>query len=336
MKKSHSNTVKPASQANKGLHPKNAHRAAYDFANLANKHAPLQAHITTNAYGNPSIDFANPKALVALNCALLKTYYDIHHWAMPEGYLCPPIPGRIDYLHYVADLLGTGHAPPKTDAAKLRLLDIGTGASGVYSLLACKAFGWDAVASDIEPASLKNVETIVNKNPSLRHRIELRLQKNPNHIFKGIIRTGEQFDLSVCNPPFHASLEEALKSNRVKRAKLAANRAKKLSASLPPKIEHNRPLSAPAGFNFGGQNNELFCKGGEQKFLRLMIKESQLFATQCRWFTTLVSKRENLKPAAKLLRKLNAGDIREIEMQQGHKITRILAWRFNPCTPHAP
>jgi 23S rRNA (adenine1618-N6)-methyltransferase len=59
-----------------------------------------------------------------------------------------------------------------------------------------------------------------------------------------------------------------------------------------------------------------------------MMKESTIFAQQCRWFTTLVSKSENLKPSIKLLRKLDATEIKEIEMKQGNKITRILAWTF--------
>jgi 23S rRNA (adenine1618-N6)-methyltransferase len=35
---------------------------------------------------------------------LLISYYDIQKWDIPH-YLCPPIPGRADYIHYIADLL---------------------------------------------------------------------------------------------------------------------------------------------------------------------------------------------------------------------------------------
>jgi 23S rRNA (adenine1618-N6)-methyltransferase len=41
-----------------------------------------------------------------------------------------------------------------------------------------------------------------------------------------------------------------------------------------------------------------------------------------------VSKADNVKPAQKLIRKLGAIDSREIEMKQGNKITRVLAWTF--------
>ena len=170
------------------------------------------------------------------------------------------------------------------------------------------------MGSDINPQSLDNVAAIIAKNPCLQERFTLRMQHDKNHIFEGIIQAGEFFDVSVCNPPFHASQEEALKGSQRKLNNLARNRGDKTAPS--------------AKLNFGGQAAELWCKGGEQAFLKKMIKESQAFSTQCRWFTSLVSKAENLKPATKLIRKLGAVDVREIEMKQGNKITRILAWTF--------
>ncbi len=59
-----------------------------------------------------------------------------------------------------------------------------------------------------------------------------------------------------------------------------------------------------------------------------MIKESQNFSAQCHWFTSLVSKAENVKPATKLINKLGATNVKEIQMIQGNKTTRIIAWTF--------
>ena len=261
-----------------------------------------------NQYGGESIDFADPAAVKALNTALLVHHYGIRDWDIPEGFLCPPIPGRVDYIHYVADLLGEGEK-------RVRLLDIGTGANGIYSILACQEYGWHCVASDIDPLSIDNVAKIVSQNSSLVNKLEPRLQLDKGCIFGGIIREGENYDVSVCNPPFHASLEEALKGSQKKLDNLAANRKEKRSGTSP-------------ALNFGGQKAELWCAGGEIRFLKRMIKESKVFADQCHWFTSLVSKGENVKPSIKLLRKLGATDIKEIEMKQGNKITRILAWTF--------
>ena len=300
----------------KGLHPRNLHNQGYDFPSLVKSYPLLAPHVKTNAYGNLSIEFADPMAVKALNAALLKRHYNIIDWDIPEGALCPPIPGRVDYIHYIAELLGCGE--PTTNLTntqpKITLLDIGTGANGIYPLLACQIYGWHCAGSDINTQSLENVASIIAKNAQLKDCFTLRTQHDKNNIFEGIIQAGEFFDVSVCNPPFHASQEEALKSSQRKLNNLARNRGDQTTTSTT--------------LNFGGLEAELWYKGGERMFLKKLIKESHVFSTQCRWFTSLVSKNDNVQPAKKLIRKLGALDIREIEMQQGNKITRILAWTF--------
>lgn len=300
-----------AKPVRKGLHPKNLHNQGYDFPALVKSHPALAPYVKPNAHGTLSIDFADPLAVKTLNAALLNRYYNIVDWDIPEGALCPPIPGRADYIHYMADLIGLGHEQPS-----IKLLDIGTGANGIYPLLACQIYGWECVGSDINTQSLENVATIINHNPTLKDRFTLRTQHDKNHIFEGIIQPGEFFDVSVCNPPFHASLDEALKGNQRKLNNLARSRGEQKAKTQSPTL------------NFGGLGAELWCKGGEQLFLKKLIRESQAYSTQCRWFSSLVSKADNVKPAKKLIRKLGAVDSREIEMNQGNKITRILAWTF--------
>lgn len=299
--------------ARKGLHPRNLHNHGYDFPALVKSHPALAPYVKPNAHGDLSIDFADPLAVKTLNAALLNRYYNIVDWDIPEGALCPPIPGRADYIHHMADLLGL---EPQLEQPKIKLLDIGTGANGIYPLLACQIYGWQCVGSDINPQSLENVATIIANNPTLKDRFTLRTQHDKNHMFEGIIHTGEFFDVSVCNPPFHASPDEALKGSRLKLNNLARSRGEQKAKTKSPTL------------NFGGLGAELWCKGGEQLFLKKLIRESQAYSTQCRWFSSLVSKADNVKPAKKLIRKLGAVDIREIEMKQGNKRTRVLAWTF--------
>ncbi|RBP30611.1 23S rRNA (adenine1618-N6)-methyltransferase [Marinobacter pelagius] len=299
--------------ARKGLHPRNLHNHGYDFPALVKSHPALAPHVKPNAHGDLSIDFADPLAVKTLNAALLNRYYNIVDWDIPEGALCPPIPGRADYIHHMADLLGL---EPQLEQPKIKLLDIGTGANGIYPLLACQIYGWQCVGSDINTQSLENVATIIANNPTLKDRFTLRTQPDKNHMFEGIIHAGEFFDVSVCNPPFHASADEALKGSRLKLNNLARSRGEQKAKTKSPTL------------NFGGLGAELWCKGGEQLFLKKLIRESQAYSTQCRWFSSLVSKADNVKPAKKLIRKLGAVDIREIEMKQGNKRTRVLAWTF--------
>lgn len=309
----HRNKKSRAKPVRKDLHPRNLHNQGYDFPALVKSHPALAPHVKPNAHGDLSIDFAAPLAVKTLNAALLKLYYNIADWDIPEGALCPPIPGRADYIHYMADLLGLG---PELEQYSVKLLDIGTGANGIYPLLASQIYGWRCVGSDINPQSLDNVAAIIAKNSTLKERFTLRVQPDKNHIFEGIIQAGEFFDVSVCNPPFHASPEEALKGSQLKLKNLARSRGEQKAKTDAPTL------------NFGGVGAELWCKGGEQLFLKKLIRESQVYSTQCRWFTSLVSKADNVKPAKKLIRKLGAVDCREIEMKQGNKITRVLAWTF--------
>ncbi|RMJ02099.1 Ribosomal RNA large subunit methyltransferase F [Marinobacter litoralis] len=301
--KNHSKPVR------KNLHPRNLHNQGYDFPALVKSHPALARYVKPNAHGNLSIDFADPLAVKTLNAALLNRYYNVVNWDIPEGALCPPIPGRADYIHYVADLFGP-------ENPKIKMLDIGTGANGIYPLLACQIYGWQCVGSDINTQSLENVADIIANNPALKGRITLRTQQDKNRIFEGIIQAGEFFDVSVCNPPFHSSLDEALKGSQLKLNNLARSRGEQKTKTQSPTL------------NFGGMGAELWCKGGEQLFLKKLIKESQVYSTQCRWFTSLVSKADNVKPAKKLIHKLGAVDVREIEMRQGNKVTRVLAWTF--------
>ena len=80
--------------------------------------------------------------------------------------------------------------------------------------------------------------------------------------------------------------------------------------------------------NFGGQNNELWCEGGEVAFIKKMIKQSVSNAENCLWFTTLVSKKENLQEIYKTLKRERPFVIKTIEMKQGQKISRFIAWSF--------
>ena len=330
-----------------GLHLRNLHRDGYDFEKLTQASPELTPYVRPNPYGNLSIDFANPQAVKALNSALLKHYYQIAIWNIPEGFLCPPIPGRVDYLHYIADLLaGVDAVKNKEDLScteldalsvvipsfkpkkmKINALDIGTGANGIYSLLGIQAYGWRFVASDVDPLSLSNVNAIVEANTCLQGKLETRLQKDHQQIFNGIISVKDRFDVTLCNPPFHSSLAEASTSSQRKITNLTANRAAKGHKSASE-------VTVSSELNFGGQKAELWCDGGEKQFLNHMIYESKEFASQCLWFTSLVSKKENIKPCYAALEKVGAVIIKTIDMAQGNKLTRVLAWSFLTAEQH--
>ena len=188
-----------------GLHPRNLHRNRYDFEELIRSWPELDRFVAKNKFKDLSVDFFDPEAVKALNRALLKHCYGIDYWDIPEGYLCPPVPGRADYLHYLADLLAIRNNGKIPKGSQVRCLDVGTGANCIYPLLGNRIYGWSFVGSDIDPEAIRNASHIVEKNPTLKPTIEIRLQADPNDIFNHLIKPGEYFDLALCNPPFHAS-----------------------------------------------------------------------------------------------------------------------------------
>ncbi|EIM1709137.1 23S rRNA (adenine(1618)-N(6))-methyltransferase RlmF [Aeromonas dhakensis] len=300
--------MKTRSDHKSGLHPRNRHQAPYDFAALCLRTPELQPFVFVNPYGASTIDFADPAAVKALNKALLALHYGIQHWDLPAGYLCPPIPGRVDYLHRVADLLAESAGKVPTGKG-VRVLDVGVGANCIYPLLGAREYGWRFVGSDIDPVSVKAASLLANSN-GLGSQIECRLQGRAGDIFQGIVAPRERFALTLCNPPFHASLAEASKGTERKLRNLG------------------KEATAKPVLNFGGQKAELWCEGGEAAFLAAMINQSRAFAEQCLWFSSLVSKKENLPAAKKALTRVAARQVRVLEMAQGNKVSRVLTWTF--------
>jgi len=299
---------KPASKL---FHARNRHQGEYDFAALTAAHPPLAAKVRPNGYGAQSIDFADAEAVMLLNQALLKLFYGIE-WQLAPGALCPPVPGRADYLHYLADLLAQDNhgAIPQAD-----ILDIGCGANCIYPLIGHAEYGWRFTGTDIDEAALKAANRIVAANAGLQRAIRLRRQKDPQAVLAGVVNKNEFFHAVICNPPFHASAAEAAAGSQRKVRNL--------------KLESATPL------NFGGQHNELWCEGGEKAFVGKMIVESAALARQCIWFTSLVSRRENLPALEKQLQALDVAEVRVVNMAQGQKQSRFLAWSFMPAATRA-
>jgi 23S rRNA (adenine1618-N6)-methyltransferase len=294
------------------LHPRNRHQGHYDFPKLIKASPELGQFVIINPYGKESIDFANPAAVRVFNRALLKAFYGIAHWDIPADYLCPPIPGRADYLHFLADLLAEHNDGVIPRGAAIRALDIGTGANCVYPLIGHSDYGWQFLGSDIDKIALASATTIVQAN-KLNKAITLRQQGNRKHILTDLLNADERFDISLCNPPFHASADEALRGSQRKWRALG-------------KADPKRKLPV---LNFGGQAAELWCEGGEARFVTQLITESALMPGQVLWFSTLVSKASNLPLIETTLRKAGALESRIVEMGQGQKQSRFVAWTFH-------
>ena len=279
-------------------HPNNPIGQEYNFEILEKAH-PILSDYIKEINQRKTIDFGDPKAILALNTALLKHYYKVVYWEFPQQNLCPPIPSRADYLYHVNDLIvPNGHAV---------VLDVGVGANCIYPLIGTSAFDWQFIGSDVSKDSLTSAKAIVDNNTHLASKIILRQQKEVKFIFKNVIAPNDYIHATVCNPPFHASAAAAQKANT-------------------RKVQN---LGTQKGLNFGGKDHELYCDGGEMGFLKQMVYESQFYKTQVGWFTSLVSKKENIRPLKVALKKVGCATFKVIPMQHGNKQTRILAWTFS-------
>ncbi len=292
------------------LHPRNLHRFGYDFDKLITVNSDLKQYVFINEYQNKTIDFSNPEAVKSLNKSILMLDYDVQNWDLPNGYLCPPIPGRVDYIHYLADLLANSNKGMIPQSENVIGLDIGIGSNCIYPILGHAIFGWHFVGTDIDENAIQNCKKIIENNPKYIDAISLQLQVESRFIFKNIMLPEDKFTFTICNPPFHNSAAEATKSSIRKVNNLTETRTE-------------NPV-----LNFGGQHAELWCEGGEIGFITQMIYESAKYPLQVLWFTTLVSKKENLPSIYKTLSKVDAVAIKTIDMAQGQKISRIVAWTF--------
>jgi len=297
------------------LHPRNLHINGYDFSLLIKASPELIPFVITSVRNEQTIDFSDGQSVKQLNKALLKAYYQINFWDIPDTYLCPPVPGRVDYLHYLADLLAEENNNAIPTGKKLKVLDIGTGANLIYPLTGCKSYQWHFTASDIDPVSVKIAKQIAQFN-SLK--IDIRLQKQQSDIFNNLIKPKDIFDLTLCNPPFHSSIEEANKGSERKWKNLNK--------------KSNKVVTNKNNLNFGGQKAELWCPGGELKFIKNMIIESIEYKAQSLWFTCLVSKKDNLAEIYKEFNTQNVTEFKTIDMAQGQKVSRFVAWTFHDKT----
>ncbi len=285
------------------LHSNNKHKNGYNFNDLCEVYPDLKEFVFVNQYGTDTIDFANPKAVKAINTALLFKYYNLTFWDFPDDNLCPPIPGRVDYIHYLADLLNASGIHEN-----VKVLDIGIGANCIYPLLGNAEYNWQFIGTDIDKKSLDRAQIILKKN-NLIEFIQLKQQTDSTQIFKGIISESDKFSATICNPPFYRSQEDAMQAN-----------ARKLEGLGNRDDVKTR--------NFSGKQQELWYKGGEKAFIHTYLYESSMFKTNCFWYSTLVSKKENAESMYSSLKKLGATDIKTIPMHQGNKVTRIVAWTF--------
>ncbi|KAI0273225.1 hypothetical protein BGY98DRAFT_1090782 [Russula aff. rugulosa BPL654] len=260
----------------------------------------LRSIIRTSDNRPPTIDFHDETSQRRLTQALLHRDFDIQ-LEIPDNRLCPPVPNRLNYVLWLQDIVSHTYSPNLP--APVYGIDIGTGASTIYPLLACRLSpNWRFVATDIDSVSLASAQANINRN-GLSERITLLRGDTAGPVLLPLFKdTATSFDFSMCNPPFYASTEEATQSAAAKEL-------------LPNAV-------------CTGADVEMITTGGEEAFVSKMVGESVTLGKRCRWYTSMVGKQSSLTALVTLLRTHSITNYALTELVQGHTRRWALAWSF--------
>lgn len=285
------------------MHKRNQYKTPPDFESLAHAYPPLQPHvIRAPEDGSPTIDFHDETAQRRLTQALLFRDFDIR-LEIPDDRLCPPVPNRLNYVLWLQDVLSHSSSQEQPPPTSIRGIDVGTGASAIYPLLACRLSpNWRIVATDVDTVSLASAQANVDRN-GLSERISiLRADPTGPILFPLIQDPAASFDFSMCNPPFYASAEEVVRSAAAK--------------ALSPNAVCT------------GAEVEMITAGGEEGFVGRMVHESLALGERCRWYTSMLGKLSSLTALVSLLRAHSITNYALTELVQGHTRRWALAWSF--------
>ena len=282
------------------IHSRNKNKDRYDLDALLTLNPTLGDYLKPNHKGEDAVDLSNPLAVKALNKTLLHHYYGIENWNFPDAYLCPTIPSRADYVHYMADVIMGSNYGKLPEGHKITCLDVGTGATCIYPIIGVTEYDWNFIASDIDSKSIASVKTVVEANAVLKNKVDCRLQEKSKDLIFGVLERDETIDITICNPPFYESVEDAELGTQ-----------KKL-----------------APYNASEITPEIICDGGEIKFIKQLAKESKAFGHNCFWFSALVTKKSNQKAMTDFLKLIGVAETKIIPIGMGNKSNQIIAWTF--------
>lgn len=313
---------------NARMHPANCYADEEpDFAALASRHPALAQHVHIRQDGSGAVNFANADASRAVTAALLAEHYGVA-WSVAPGQLIPPVPGRANYIAWLADLLALSSPPGQVVG-----LDIGCGANLIYPLLGAAQHGWRFVGADITDVANAGAHANLAANPHLAPLIEVRDVREqpadaangtaaaavaadsgrmqgpaasnaampdgsdafPNSVLRPAMRPGERFAFCMTNPPFFESIEQA---------------------GLNPQTAHM------------GTAEEMVCPGGEAAFVGAMVADSLLLRDRIHWYTAMLGRKASLKALRTALYRHRPTALRTTEFAQGRTSRWGLAWSF--------
>uniref|UniRef100_K3WZ68 AAA+ ATPase domain-containing protein n=1 Tax=Globisporangium ultimum (strain ATCC 200006 / CBS 805.95 / DAOM BR144) TaxID=431595 RepID=K3WZ68_GLOUD len=287
------------------LHARNRYKDnAPDFYQLAQLYAPFKQYVNDEKQ-TASLAWDDPFAVRELTKTLLLHDFQLH-WSLPIDRLCPPLPNRLNYLHWIEDLLLEANiAALSPSETSIYGIDIGTGASCIYALLGAQMHpNWRFLATEINAESFTSAQENVRRNPALETRVNVlrvqtqRLLREPLEQLKpsfGGANNGGVVHFCMCNPPFFDDMSEA----------------------------DTNPSTCCMG-----SSNEMVCSGGEVAFINNMIDDSLVLRHRIVWYTSMIGKKSTVRKILAVLREKQIPQTRTTEFLQGRTKRWGIAWTF--------
>ncbi|KAJ8880520.1 hypothetical protein PR048_016990 [Dryococelus australis] len=279
-------------------HPRIMYCTPPNFKEMAIRYPKFRKFAIQELSGRMTIDFKNPAALQALTITLLEKDFGLNV-EIPLDRLVPTVPSRFNYVLWIEDLLQAAGSA----GIEVRGIDIGAGASCIYSLLAAKTKGWHMLATEVDSDSYKYAVENVHRN-NLQHLVQVK-QTDTGVVLQGIVSEGQQYDFCMCNPPFFSS-EEELDSE-----------SKSRSPARPP--PHSCRTGSPS---------DVVVSGGEVAFISRIIEESKELGTMIRIYSSLLGHKSSMDPVKSLLQKAGVSSMVDTAFCQGRTTRWYIAWTF--------
>lgn len=267
------------------------------------------------------IDFKNQESIRILTKCLLKRDFELDV-DLPKDKLVPTLPLRFNYILWIQDILDQFDLKENITG-----IDIGTGASCIYCLLASKSKSWRMFGTEIDECNLKVARENVLRN-QLQDKITVLSQDQTDlNFFSKLFDSHPQLesvDFCMVNPPFfkyklhpclidtqfHSAVSLFRSISDVENAK---NRTRK--RKLPKSV-------------IRGSQHEIVCDGGEVEFVNRLIKESLELKNRIKFYSSMLGHKSSLTTILVNLREAGISNLSSTEFVQGKTTRWGVVWSF--------
>ncbi|CAL5377021.1 unnamed protein product [Camellia sinensis] len=327
------------------IHPRNKYSDnPPDFGLLASLYPTFEPFVFYSRDGRPRIDWTDFNATRELTRVLLLHDHALNWW-IPDGQLCPTVPNRSNYIHWIEDLLSSDiltNTNADGNGDIVRGFDIGTGANCIYPLLGASLLGWSFVGSDVTDVALEWAERNVKNNPQISDLIEIRKVENGEERSNGRLVDGESgthlYDIEAIKAEpaplgslkLHSDVNKSYHGPPVLLGVVRDGEKFDFCMCNPPFFETMEEAGLNPKTSCGGTPKEMVCPGGEEAFISRIIQDSLQLKQSFRWYTSLVGRKSNLKILISKLREVGVTIVKTTEFVQGQTCRWGLAWSFMP------